>query len=73
MRIYLLMYGALAQLGARYIRIVEVVSSNLICSRSRKVLILQHFPAFSIIYVLDMPDFFIEGFLCTAFLKILLE
>ena len=27
------MYGALAQLGARHIRIVEVVSSNLICSR----------------------------------------
>ena len=25
------------------------------------------------IYVLDMPEFFIEGFLCTAFLKILLE
>jgi hypothetical protein len=25
-------YGALAQLGARHIRIVEVVSSNLICS-----------------------------------------
>ena len=25
-------HGALAQLGARYIRIVEVVSSNLICS-----------------------------------------
>lgn len=38
--------GALAQLGARHIRIVEVVSSNLICSRQPEILYFQGFPAF---------------------------
>lgn len=37
-------YGALAQLGARYIRIVEVVSSNLICSIISRVPSTRRFP-----------------------------
>ena len=37
-------YGALAQLGARHIRIVEVVSSNLICSIF-SMIVLLYIPA----------------------------
>ena len=43
--------GALAQLGARHIRIVEVVSSNLICSRQPEILCFQGLPAFSFLKI----------------------
>ena len=41
-------FGALAQLGARYIRIVEVVGSNPICSTKAGKPAVRGFPAFSV-------------------------
>ena len=44
------MFGALAQLGARYIRIVEVVGSNPICSIKSGNSALTPIPGFFFIY-----------------------